>query len=354
MKITKAFFAIMFMAAIAFMIAPAVEASVWSVFGVLVASSILIQSKTGVAFMAIQKEIWAKDILGNLFKNNEFAKRAFNADSMVLDGKVVHNQDAGSATVVKKNLTNFPQVAVNRTDTASTYAIDTYYALPRQIQKIESYELSYDKRQSVVGEDQRQLIQEAMEGLLYRWSPTNANVVVTTGAGSADDTLLGATGLRKVFTKAEFKKIAKIIANTNNSGMITALLTANHYHQFFESLSDAEKTNFNNVANLGEGTIGRYMGIDIMMRSSVMRYRKVGGIWTVIDTQDENFAAGAGDSAASLFYIDNCVERAKGDIQVFDDTANPLYYGDVFSALIRLGGRIRRANGVYAVVEDIA
>jgi hypothetical protein len=236
-----------------------------------------------------------------------------------------------------------------------TYAIDTYYSLPRQIQNIEAFELSYDKRQSVAGEDERQLIQEGMNGLLYRWAPAAANVVVTTGAGTAEDLIdVTATGQRKVFTKTEFKRIAKLFSREDlGSGRATALLTANHYHQFFESLSDAEKTNFNNVANLATGIVGQYMGISVMMRSTVLRYRKVSTIWTVVDTQADAYAAGAGDSAASLFWVDNCVERAVGEVKVFDDNDNPLYYGDVFSALLRMGGRIRRASGVYAVVEDI-
>jgi hypothetical protein len=73
-----------------------------------------------------------------------------------------------------------------------------------------------------------------------------------------------------------------------------------------------------------------------------------------VDEQDPAYAADPSDRAASLFYSDNSVERAKGEVSVFDNPGQALYYGDVFSAYIRLGGRTRRANGVYAVVEDIA
>ena len=323
------------------------------ILSVLIMAS-FIPTPSGVSFMALQKEIWEKDIVDNLYKDNDFAKVCWNADQYVLAGKVVHIPVAGAAAQVKKNLTAFPQVAVNRTDSEIVYIIDTYYALPRQIQNIEKWELSYDKRQSVVGEDEKQLIQSAMEGLLYNWAPPASNVVLTTGADSALDLIDGtATGTRKVFTKTEFKAIAKKMANANlaNTRRV-GLLTANHYHQFFESLSDAEKTNFFAVADLKRGVIGMYMGIEIMMRSTVLRYRQVAGVWTVIDTQDPAFAATAADSAASLFWSEMCVERAKGDINVFDNPGQALYYGDVFSANLRLGGRIRRLVGVYAIVED--
>lgn len=308
----------------------------------------------GVLRMGLNVEIWKSDIIGNLYKDNSFALRSFNADQYVLSGQVVHIPAAGTNATVKKNLTTFPQVAVNRTDSDITYAIDTFYSLPRQIQDIEKIELSYDKRQSVMGDDQAALREAAMENLLLKWAPGASYVTETTGSATSEDLIDStATGSRKVFTKSEFKKIAKKVANTNISGRRTTLLTANHYHQFFESLSDAEKTNFNNVANLATGVVGMYMGWEVMMRSSVLRYRKVAGVWVAIDTLADDFVAGVEDSAASLFWVDNCVERALGDVKVFEDNSNPLYYGDVFSQMLRLGGRKRRDAGVHAVVEAI-
>ncbi len=321
---------------------------------VLVIAGLLIPKNAGYSFMALQKEIWRNDIIGNLYKDNQFAQRCVNADSFVLAGKVVHIPVAGAASQTKKNLTSFPQTAVNRTDTELTYALDTVYSLPRQIQDIEKYELSYDKRQSVAGEDQKKLIQDCMNSLLYRWAPSAATVIETTGDPSADDLIDStATGTRRMFTKVEFKNIVKKLRQADMSGKVTALLTVSHYHQFIESLSEGEKTGFMAFANLKEGTVGRYYNCDVIFRSSVLRYRKVAGVYTVIDEQADDFIATTDDSAASLFYSDQAVERAVGDVVVFDDSANPLYYGDVFSQMMRIGGRIRRTNGVYAVVDAI-
>lgn len=353
MKAVKPINSLLYIGLMALLLAVVFEINPAAVFGGLVCVSLFIKMPDGVAFMALQKDIWKNDIIEGLFKDNQFATRAVNADSFVLAGKVVHIPVAGTAAVVKKNLTSFPQTAVNRADTEITYNLDTMYSLPRQVQDIEKYELSYSKRESVVGQDRKQLTQECMNSLLYRWGPVAANVVETTGADSAADLLTTATGTRKLFTKTEFKTIAKSFANTDQAGRKTALLTANHYYQFLESLSDAERTDVGRVADLKEGTSGRFMGFDIIMRSSVLRYRKVSTVWTLVDEQDDAFSAGTGDSAASLFWVDSCVERAVGETVVFDDNGNPLYYGDVFSAYQRLGGRIRRTSGVKAVVEAI-
>ena len=45
----------------------------------------------------------------------------------------------------------------------------------------------------------------------------------------------------------------------------------------------------------------------------------------------------------------------KGNLYRSDDEGNPLYYGDIYSFLLRLGGRIRRADnkGVLAIVQGM-
>jgi hypothetical protein len=308
---------------------------------------------TGVAMMAVTKEIWTQDIIGKLFKNNEWAARAFNADMYVLMGKVVHIPVAGAPSTIKKNVTVFPVAAVKRADTDVTYNIDTFYSTPRHIEKIEQYELSYDKRQSALGEDQNAIVESAMDSLLFRWAPLVANTVLTDGAARLA-TISGATGNRKKFTKASLDAIkllmdaADIPANDR-----IVVLTAYHYNDFLASLTDAERTDVGRVADLKTGMVGQYLGFTIYMRSTVLRYRGADGAFVVVDEQDDAFVANAIDRAASLVYQAGCVERARGEVDIFENTRNAEYYGDIYSMILRLGGRQRRAAGVYAVVEAI-
>lgn len=354
MKISKSINAFVFILLMAFTLSLVTGFNVLAVAAVLTVLSSFPMPK-GVAAMAVTKELWQNDILKNLFKNNDFAKRAYSADQYVLQGKVVHIPRAGTPSSVTKNLDTFPAVAVKRTDDDVTYAIDTFYSTPRHIERIEQYELSYDKRQSALGEDQAALIETAMDGLIYNWLPLVANVELTDGAPVAA-TLSGATGNRLSFTKANLQaiKIKMDKAKIPTGGRV-ALLTADHYNQFFNSLSDAEKTNFHNVADLANGIIGRYLGFDIMMRSTVGRYRGADNAVVKVDEYATGFAASdkTEDRAASLVYYDQAAERALGGVEMFDQPNNPLYYGDVFSFILRMGGRIRRDAGVYAVVEAL-
>lgn len=344
----------LYIAAMSVIIAALFHLPFLAVCGVLTFASTVVHTDKDMALMAVTREIWESDLVGNLFKNNEFAKRAFNADAYVLAGKVVHIPVAGAPSAINKNITNFPVAAVKRTDADVTYQIDTYYSVPRHVESIEQYELAYDKRQSVLGEDQSAIIEAAMNGLLYRWA--GANTILTTGAATAA-TISGATGNRKLFTKTVFGtvKLAFDRISIPGAGRV-ALLTADHHQQLLDSFSDVEKTNFNNLADFKNGIVGRYLGFDIMMRSTCQRYRKTGGFWVPVDDQDAGFGASdqTGDSAASLFYHESAVERALGTVEMFDGKNRPEYYGDIYSFLLRMGGRIRRASGIYSVVEDAA
>jgi len=365
MKPLKAITSLLFIACMAILLSSLFSVPPLPTFIGLAAFSAFVPSPEGVVMMAIQKEIWTKDIIDNLFKNNEFAQYAFNADQYVLAGKVVHIPQAGAPSAINKNITDFPVTAVKRVDVEVLYNLDTFYSTPRHIEKIEQYELSYDKRQSAMGEDQAALIQAAMDSLLYRWAfkPSNtinyttpANVIATIGDATSEDLISGATGSRKVFTKELVGKIKKQMdaANIPPDNRI-AVITAFHHQQLIDSMSDAAQTNFYRTADVSKGIIGEYLGFKFFMRSDVLRFRKVANVWTPVDTLASGFAASDKtlDSASSLFYQQNCVERAKGQVDIFDNPNRAEYFGDIFSMELRLGGRQRREKGVWCVVEDI-
>lgn len=347
--LTSVLFAIVM--ALLIQVAYAVPAA-WSFATIMLLSFVKIPA--GILRMGLQVELWQKDVIDNLYKDNQFAQYCFNADQFVLLGKIVHIPVAGAPGQVKKNLAVFPQQAVKRNDNSILYEIDTLYLLPRHVEDIEKYELSYDKRQSMVGEDQSALIQTAMDNLLFRWSPLVANTILTEG-GNVAATLAGAAGNRKAFTKKAFAdiKLKMDAARIPAQGRV-ALLTAHHYAQFLDSLSDAERTDVGRVTNMTTGVVGQYLGFTIMMRSEVGRYRGADGAYVVVDELDEAYAADADDRAASMFWQSQAVERALGSVKMFENANQAEYFGDIYSMTIRFGGRIRRAAGVWAVVEALA
>lgn len=300
--------------------------------------------------MAVQKEIWVPDIIETLFKDNAFANHCVNRDDKVLAGKVVHIPQSGGPSGWQRNRTNLPAPVVRRGDSDITYTLDEFTSNPAHIPNADTVELSYDKRASVIKENIGELKEGVMEWLLYNWGKNVAsgNIVKTTGTSTSGAALPpSGTGNRKIITEADIRKAATVLNNQNlpQTGRYL-LLTAD---QLNELQSDNNlKYAFQNVVNLREGTIARLYTFDIMVRSSVL----------VMDGSDAVKLPGAAgatdDNVAALFWHESAVERALGEVTMFERLDDPLYYGDIYSFLVRSGGRACRADnkGYGVICED--
>ena len=52
-------------------------------------------------------------------------------------------------------------------------------------------------------------------------------------------------------------------------------------------------------------------------------------------------------------HIRQFIHRAQGEVKAFESEGDPTYYGDIYSFLVRAGGRILRSDskGVAALVQ---
>lgn len=297
--------------------------------------------------MAIQKEIWAREIVNGLFADNSFASKATNDDMYVNEGKKVHIPNAGAPSKTKKNRTTVPATAVKRLDTDIEYELDEFTTDPVYIPNAETIELSYDKRNSVIYQDREQLIEDASQNLLYCWDPTNANSILTSGAGE-DAYTDKATGKRKAITKEDVRRLMtrfdqQRIPQTDRYLLLDAVM----YAQLLASMTETDNIGFFQAADVAKGIVGNLYGFNVMKRSQVLRYA-TGGTLSTWDTTGQ-----ATDNAAGLAWHRGSVSRAMGEVKVFDSIDNPLYYGDVYSFLVRCGGAIRRNDkkGICAIIQ---
>ena len=93
-----------------------------------------------------------------------------------------------------------------------------------------------------------------------------------------------------------------------------------------------------------QGMMYKAQGFNIFVRSSVY-----------ILAEDKTFKAfgsivSATDSEGIFAWNKNMVEKAIGTTQAFEDLGNPAYYGDIYSFLVRMGGRAKRKNFEGVVV----
>lgn len=323
------------------------------VLGAVAFISASIKQKTNTVVMnGVEVEIWCNYIIERLWKDNKFLQFFFSDDDKVLAGKIVHIPQPGAKPTTMKNRSVFPATAVRRVDTDIIYALDEYTTDPTHIQDAEKVELSYDKIDSVYGDHAGTLVEDVAGDAIYKWlnGLPQANIVRTDGANT-DEVLTGATGNRKALTVKLLRKM-QTKANKDNVKREDryALLDSDMYGQLMDDLSVTQQRDFSASADPANGIIGKLYGWNIMERSFVAAAYEDGGNVTF---KPYGAAIEATDHAVSFFWQKDCATRAMGEIKFFENPDRAEYYGDVYSALLRFGGRRRRENneGVYAVVQ---
>ena len=118
--------------------------------------------------MAIQKELWAREINENLYAALAQALKAATDDSKYVASKTVHIPNAGSPATIQKNPT-LPLSTGTRTDNDLTYNIDTYAINPVAVPDYEQAMLEYDKFQSVLNDITMGLPERVLAELTISW-----------------------------------------------------------------------------------------------------------------------------------------------------------------------------------------
>lgn len=293
----------------------------------------------------VEVEVWVDYIIKRLFKDNAFLNHAFNDDQFVLAGKIVHIPQPGSKPTVVKNRSSFPATAVGRTDTDIYYPLDVYTTDPTHIQDAEKIELSYDKIDSVFGDHAGSMAETIADDMIIKWLTgiASGQIVGTTG-GNVAATAPSATGNRKLILLDDMKKCQKLMNQQSiDKNDRYAMLSSEMLDQLTSNLTSTQYRDFSQYYNAAEGIVGKLYGFQILERSSV----------AVADNTNAVKALGAagaiGDNEVALLWQKNAVARALGETKFFDNVNDPQYYGDVYSALVRMGGRRRRSDSAGVI-----
>lgn len=308
----------------------------------------------------ISVQTFEKYIVEKLRKVNPFLAFAIIETAFVLGGAVVHIPNAGASPTVVKNRSSFPASAVQRTDSFVTYALDVFTTTPTFVTWHEENELSYDKTDSVLNDHVLTLLEAVGDDILYKWVTgiksdgtadviPAANIIKTTGSAVAA-TEEGQTGNRKAFTYDDLSKAQSMMNKMDVPKTDRyALLESYQYKQLIDSLSNNQMAAFQQSADLANGVVGNLAGFKIMERSTVLAFNGNSPI-------APGTALQAASNIGALCWQKDSVAVATGEIKPFQDDDNPLYYGDIFSAAVKAGGRCRREDwkGVIAIVQDAA
>jgi hypothetical protein len=300
--------------------------------------------------MAVNIEIWQKYVIEKLRKDNSFIFESTDDSGYVLGGAVVHISQAGNSPVVQKNRSVYPGVAIQRGDTDITYALDSYTTDPTHIPFIDLQTISYDKIDSVLRDHMLTIGETYGDDILIKWATNIATFINTTGGPTAltDAPVAGQTGTRKQLNSKDLIKamVAMNLQNVPKKGRI-CLMDDNMYGGFYDSLTDTQNNTFNQFADNKTGLCGRLHGFDIYTRTAAVQFAAGNTVKAL------GAAIAATDNLASLCWHPSTVCRAIGETKPFQRQNDPLYYGDIYSMIMRMGGRIKRADGkgVVAIVQ---
>lgn len=307
----------------------------------------------------IASEVFANYIVEKLRRSNPHIGLAADESQYVKAGAVVHIPQAGNPPAVEKNRSTYPAVATKRGDTSVTYALDSFTTEPVHVAWSEQAEISYDKTDSVLGDFVATLMETVGDNIIYDWvaglknkgAATDAipaaNILITAGALDSFELASGVTVQRNAFSYKDLENAQYLMNHQNvpKQGRY-ALLESKMYQQLLDSLSANQMAAFQASADLKNGICGRLFGFDILERSAVLNF--VSTTTPVVPgTEIVNTM-----NPAALCWQKDCVAIAKGDIMPYQDLGNPLYYGDIFSAEVKMGGRAKRSGyeGVVAII----
>ena len=226
--------------------------------------------------MALIKEIWVSDVQEALNRNADFLPFSVDHSEYIAFG-IVHVPQSGSNPTVVKNPATFPLAISERTDTDRTYSLNQFALEPTLISNLDELQISYDKRQSVLGQQISTLTQRIGDEVAISWSATGAaNIVGTTGSAVATSLAPGATGTRKAVTLADIAALANKLDKDNVPRQNRKLLmSADMLWELFQ-ISDVIRASYNGFQNqpsvLANGIVAMLDGFEIMMRPVVSVY----------------------------------------------------------------------------------
>jgi hypothetical protein len=307
--------------------------------------------------MALQKEVWVQDIQENLFANNSFMNLIGLNDNAYVQNKTVHLPQAGANPAVKKDRNVFPATVTQRTDSDLTYNLSQYTTDPIQIAALDAWQISYDKRKSVMGQHQNKLSNTIANQSLYAWAASGSSRIVRT-SGSAGATLApSATGTRNALTLNDISAAVSILDNDNidPNDERYIIMPAAMYWKDFVNISQIQKYLEYGSANLPTGKVVNILGLKIIVRSSVLVYDNSTPpvIKTVGDDGTPSSPAST-DNLGALVVSASYVRKALGMIDVFTAERRPEWYGDIISALVMHGAAKARTNqeGIVSIVQQ--
>lgn len=317
--------------------------------------------------MAFFKEVWAKDIKGNLFADNTFLTALKDRTSEVMGGKTLNITQASAPPDIETgDSISYPLSVVERQDEILAFPLRAFSSPVIRVTSLTEKQLLPSYRESVLSETRQQMADKVANYAFFKMSVSSsasANIKQdgTAGTGQvAPYTFLtsGATAPssihesgqdRKSITFGDFR-VAALRMNRQNIPQAGryAIITADQAYQLFGDDMLKYRDPYN--LNYTENTAPKIHGFSVIIRSSVAVCATNG---TLKDMSLKTASIAATDDSVAIFFQKDSVYKAIGEINPFFQLQDPLYQSDTFSfnQYIGIGRERKDSKGLILLRE---
>lgn len=302
--------------------------------GTATALSFIPSGESRVAYAGLNKEIWLPEILEGFYADWMFVTEMRDLSAFV-ENNTINLAEAGVNPAVFVNNTAYPIPFAQRADVPIALPLDTYDTENTLIRSIETAELSYDKRASVIYGHKQSLQMTFLQKAAFICAPsTNSTftpLLATTGAANAE------TGLKRM----SFKDVLKLKKRFDNAEIPAdgRILVLSAQHQ--EDLEAEDVDRFNRV--MDKGVLCGFK-LYFLADQRLPRYNKTTGVKYGYATANDG-----NQSYASIAFHKMECGRAQGDIDLFLREKDPELRGDMFGMQQRALTTSIRNKGIAAI-----
>jgi hypothetical protein len=289
--------------------------------------------------MAINKEVWIKQIKEGFYLNGNFLEKSVNFSEFVENDKI-HIPSSGIDPNVLINNNTYPIAIVGRNDNDNVITLDKFETENTIIRRPDAIEYSYNKLESVIRQHRSTLLKSVSIKAAHAYAPLNDTestpVIVTTGQ---------TTGNRK---RLSFEDILSLKERFDAAGIpIEERYLVLHPKHASDLLREDIKI-FKDLTDLKSGEPFKFAGFGIFQFAFMPTYKVANNKLNKVSYDEENT-----DMFASVAFQKDEVMRADGEIYMYSKVDDPEERATIVGFDKRFIALPIRGLGVGAIVTDL-
>jgi hypothetical protein len=285
--------------------------------------------------MALNKQVWLKQILEGFYPDDSFLTKAVNYSEFV-DNNRLHIASAGIDPTVLINNTTYPIAVVGRDDDDNEIALDKFETENTIVRRPDVIEYSYDKLESVIRQHRATLRKSVSMKAAHAFGPASDTddtpIVATTGA---------TTGNRKRMSFADILALKERFDDAEIP-LSERYLVLHPKHVSDLLLADIEL--FKNLTDLKDGEPFKFAGFGCYSFSHTPQYRALAKV-------PFGAVAQPGDAFSSIAFYAKEVMRADGEIYMYATEDDPKERATIVGFDKRFVALPIRGKGIGAIVS---